>query len=73
MWEEYNPARDAILCLSVDDSQDYPLGRRAVVNGVELAVVKRQPMRRAISEEVYGYFIYFKPADPQSIEALNED
>ena len=61
MWELYDPQTDSILCLKPEEARDYPLGKRAVFNDVEFSVVHQQPIRDAVSGEVKGFFIYFKP------------
>lgn len=61
MWELYDPQTDSILCLKPDEARDYPLGTRAIFNDVEFSVVHQQPICDAVSGEVKGFFIYFKP------------
>ena len=68
MWEQYDPATDSILCLKPDEARDYPLGTRALFNNVEFSVVKHEAIRDAVSQEVAGFFIYFKPVGIEDVE-----
>ena len=69
MWKEYDPATDSVLCLKPNQAKDYPLGTRAHFNGVEFVVVKQQPIRDATSQEVHGFFVFFKPVAPQDLNS----
>jgi hypothetical protein len=69
MWEQYAPQTDSILCLEPERAQAYPLGTRAIFNDVEFAVARRQPIRDAGSQEVKGFFIYFKPVGHENVES----
>jgi hypothetical protein len=69
MWEQYDPATDSILCLKPDQAQKYPLGTLVFFSGVEFRAVKHEAIRDAVSQQVAGYFIYFKPVGREDVQS----